>query len=206
MYFIVPATQTTEDMEEVDGTIRKKMFREALQDELQDLRSGSVLILERQGNKDAAEPKVESLTTGNNFGDSFITAIDKCDQNMLHAMGIPNLLIKNQDLGLGSGGTTEKQVEMFEMSIEQIAIKVSEVLIDQLIKTLITYNFSPKLVDHADNYGEFIIKPIRYVDYKVMAESAKILTEAGVIAPLVSEMDRKFIRNQLGIPNDHEDA
>jgi hypothetical protein len=203
MYFIVPATQTTEDTEELDGTIRKKMFREALQDELQDLKSGSVLILERQGNKDAPEPKVEALTTGNNFGDSFVTAINTCDQNMLHAMGIPNLIIRDEGRGLGSGGSAEKQVQMFEAMIEGIAIKITQVLIEQLIKTLITYNFYG--VPHADNYGEFIIKPIRYADYKIIADSAAILQKAGFVSPFTNPKDKAFFRSQLGIPNDDED-
>lgn len=200
MYFIVPATQTTEDIEELDGTVRKKMFREALQDELQDLKSGSVLILERQGNKDAAEPKVEALTTGNNFGDSFVTAINTCDQNMLHAMGIPNLIIRDEGRGLGSGGSAEKQVQMFESMIEGIAIKICNILIEQLISTLIKYNFGVQ-----DNYGEFIIKPMRYVDYKIIADSAAVLQEAGFVSPFTNPKDKAFFRSQLGIPNDDED-
>lgn len=203
MYFIVPATQTTEDVEDVDGTVRKKMFREALQDELQDLRSGSVLILERQGNKDAPEPKVAALTTGNNFGDSFKNAIEMCDQQMLHALGIPNLIIRDGSSGLGTGTSAEKQLEMFDMAITQIATKISQVLIEQLVKTIITYNFYG--VPDADNYGEFVIKPMRYVDYKIIADSAKALAEAGYVTPLTNAKDKAFFRSQLGIPNDDED-
>ena len=204
MYFIVPATQTTEDVEEQDGTIRKKMFREALQEEVQGLSSGSVLILERQGNKDAPEPKVAALTTGNNFGDSFVNAINLCDQNMLHALGIPNLIIRDEGRGLGSGGSAERQLEIFDMAITQIAIKVGQALVDQLIKPLIQYNFSSILVSDADDGGYFTIKPMRYVDYKVIADSAKTLTEAGIINPIINEKDRRHFRNLLAIPDEEE--
>lgn len=203
MYFIVPATQTTEDIEEVDGTVRKKMFREALQDELQDLRSGSVLILERQGNKDAPEPKVEALTTGNNFGDSFVNAIELCDKQMLHSLGIPNLIIRDGNSGLGTGTSAEKQLEIFDMAITQIATKVSQALIEQPIKTLIIYNFYG--VPDADNYGEFVIRPMRYADYKIIADSAAVLSEAGFVSPFTNAKDKAFFRSQLGIPNDDED-
>lgn len=205
MYFIVPATQTTEDIEDIDGTIRKKMFREALQEEVQSLSSGSVLILERQGNKDAPEPKVEALTTGNNFGDSFINAMNLMDQNMLHALGIPNLIIRDEGRGLGSGGSSERQLEIFDMAITQIAIKVSQVILEQIVGPLIRYNFSSVLVPDADDYGEFGIKPMRYVDYKVMSDSTKVLTDAGVISPITNKKDKMYIRNQLGIPNEDED-
>ena len=205
MYFIVPATQTTEDIEELDGTIRKKMFREALQEEVESLSSGSVLILERQGNKDSPEPKVEALTTGNNFGDSFINAINLMDQNMLYALGIPNLIVRDDNGGLGSGGSAERQLEIFDMAITQIAIKVTQVILQQAVKPLISYNYSSLLVKDANKSGTFVIKPMRYVDYKVMSDSTKVLTETGVISPMTNIKDKMYIRNQLGFPNDEEE-
>jgi hypothetical protein len=205
MYFIVPATQTTEDVEELDGTIRKKMFREALEEEVAGLSSGSVLILERQGNKDSPEPKVEALTTGNNFGDSFINAINLMDKNMLHALGIPNLIMRDEGSGLGSGRSPEIQLEIFDMAMTQVAIKITQVLLEQAITDLISYNYNPLLVKDATNTGTFAIKPMRYVDYKSMADSIKTLTEAGVVAPATNEKDKRYLRSQLGIPNDNED-
>ena len=96
-----------------------------------------------------------------------------------------------------------KQLEIFDMAITQIATKVSQALIEQFIKVLIMYNFYG--VPDADNYGEFIIKPMRYADYRIVADSAKTLADAGYVSPLTNAKDKAFFRSQLGIPNDDED-
>ncbi len=203
MYFIVPSTQTSEDVEDVDGTVRKKMFKESLEEEIKNLSSSSVLILERQGNKDSIEPKVGAITTGNNFGDSFIAAIKLMDENMLHALGIPNLIIRDENKGLGSGGSSERQLEIFDMAITQIATKIVQALLEQIIGPLIRYNFS--ITDaHIADVGEFAIKPMRYVDYASLATSLLTLTSAGIINASTDPRDKAFFRNQLGIPNEDE--
>ena len=122
---------------------------------------------------------------------------------MLHSLGIPNLIIRDGTSGLGTGTSAEKQLEIFDMAITQIATKVSQALIEQFIKVLIMYNFYG--VPDADNYGEFIIKPMRYADYRIVADSAKTLADAGYVSPLTNAKDKAFFRSQLGIPNDDED-
>ena len=45
---------------------------------------------------------------------------------------------------------------------------------------------------------------MRYVDYKVIADSARTLTEAGIINPIINEKDRRHFRNLLAIPDEEE--
>lgn len=196
----VPNQSTNEYVEDLDGESRAKSLREKVAEELSDMRSEAALVLTQIDKDHPVE--IGSLTTGNNFADAFTEAINMCDQNMMIGMGIPNLIIKDTNQGLGSSGSSERQVEMFHAYISSIYKEVVGAFLDQCILQLIQYNFDPRLFKEAYHPGHIKEKPLRWSETKTLIEGIEKMTKLGYVSPEQPE-DLNYTREILNMPH-HE--
>lgn len=193
----VPNQSTNEYMEDLDGNSRPKSLKEKVAEELSDMRSEAALVLTQIDKDHPVE--IGALTTGNNFADAFTEAINMCDQNMLIGLGIPNLIVKDNNQGLGSSGSSERQVEMFHAFISSLYKQVISAFLDQCILQLIQYNFDPRLNSEAYQPGSIKEKPLRWSETKTLIEGIRVFTELGYITPEES-VDRNYVREIINMP------
>ncbi len=202
VYAIVPPLDTKEMIEEPDGTVRPKTLQEMTVEQMQNLSNESVLVF-TQISKDQPV-QLGALTTGNNFSDAFQQAMDMCDLNMLHGLGIPNLLIKDNHSRMGSGGASERQLEIFNAFVGSLFDLIVGAFVEQAIAQLIQFNFDPKKNPKAYNAGKIQKKPTRVNELKVVTESIKALTELGFINP-TNPVDFRYVRELIDLPGREPD-
>lgn len=179
IYALVPAVPTMEKVEEADGNVRSKSMVELVEQKLTNIGSQSVIVLPKSNNGESIE--LNTLTTGNNFSDAFIKAIIDCDDNMLQGMGIPNLMTKDKNSGLGSSGSAERQVDTFQAKITQLYRQITDELINQLIHPLILWNFDHNTLPEARNKGGFTTRVTLYAEVDSYTKLLKVLLDAEII-------------------------
>jgi hypothetical protein len=197
IYAVVPMQPTKDDIEEPDGTTRKKWYHELATELLSDLRGQQSIVL-TQMDKDHPV-KLETLTTGNNFSDAFNQAIDLCDDNIMIAMGIPNLILKDKNQGLGTGGAAERQMEAYHMFIGEIYETITDAILEQVISPLILWNFDYQVYTEAYDPGGFGSKAIRTSENAVQATYIEKLVNMGIVDPTDSR-DRDWVRDLFNAP------
>jgi hypothetical protein len=193
----VPNQSTNEYVQDIDGESRPKTLQEKVSEELADMRSEAALVLTQIDKDHPVE--IGALTTGNNFADAFTEAINMCDQNMLIGMGIPNLIIKDSNQGLGSSGSSERQVEMFHAFVSSLYKEVIGAFLDQCILQLIQYNFDPRLIPEAYLPGSIKEKPLRWSETKTLIDGIERFTKLGYISP-EERSDRDYVREVINMP------
>jgi hypothetical protein len=197
IYVKVPPTATDEMVTEPDGEVRPKSMQEKVTEMLQDGVENESALVFTQISKDQPV-EVGALTTGNNFSDSFINAIDLCDDNMRAILGLPNLIMKDNIGGLGSGGTSERQIEQFNKMIASLFDFVIEHILNQAILQLIQYNFDARVIPEALHPGIIQCKPARDTELKTILDGIKNLFEPYQLNK--TEAERNYIKDLLGFP------
>jgi hypothetical protein len=200
IYAIVPNQPTKESITEPDGSTRNKYYHELASEMLEDLR-GQQSIVFSQTDKDHPV-SLGALTTGNNFSEAFNSAIELCDNNMMLGLGIPNLILKDQNNGLGTGGASERQMEGFHALVRELCRKILNEILEQLVSRIIKYNFDSREIIEAEEVGEFSIKPFRTSELDVVIKLIDKLTDKQFINP-ANPTDRNWVREMVGLPKEN---
>jgi hypothetical protein len=199
---IVPEEDTNEIVEEADGEKRKKRYFEAVGEEIESMNQNAenpFFVMEQP--KGDAKIEIKPLTTGNNYADAFINGLDYYESQILRGMAIPNLLFKDTNSKLGSGGSSERQMEAFVMFISSFFKKTQLCILNSIVKNLITLNYGdPSLLE--GGLGSFTELPLRVADIKDLASSAKQLGEAGIFNPNDTNQ-RQYYQDIFGLPHDN---
>lgn len=199
---IVPEEDTNEIIEEADGEKRKKRYFEAVGEEIESMNQNAenpFFVMEKPAGQDI---EVKPLTTGNNYADAFINGLDYYESQILRGMAIPNLLFKDSNSRLGSGGSSERQMEAFIMLISSFFKKTQLSVLNSVVKNLITLNFGdPNVIE--GGLGSFSELPLRVADIKDLASSAKQLMEAGIFNPADTNQ-RQYYQDIFGLPHETE--
>lgn len=85
--------------------------------------------------------------------DSFIASIDMCNKAMLRALLVPSLIFGNGD-GSGSFALGQEHAKTFDKICDGMNAGVKQVLIQQLVKQMVAYNF-PRSAWEKDGLGDF---------------------------------------------------
>lgn len=192
----VPNQSTQEMTETPGGELVPVSLRDQVKSEIENLENGSFFVVSQTDPNNKVEFK--SLTTGNNYGDTFERAIALCDQNMRLGMNIPNLLMEDSGHSMGSSGASERQLEVFEVFITSILESLTDSFLHQVVRPLIDYNFNPELHNTFD-LGTINFLPSRFADYQILYEGIYKMVEAGFIDSS-NEVDFNWARDMLGAP------
>ena len=194
VYAIVPIQQSDEQHPTED---RPMFYHEVVARELSEMRSEVGLVLTQLS---VDQPvKLEALTTGSNFASAFTDAINMCDLQMMTGLNIPNLIMRDTNSGLGSGQSSERQVEMYHHFITGIYQRVTQDFLSSVVAQLIQYNFDPRVVREAYEYGDLPQLPIRWSETKVLVDAIAMMTDKGYINSS-DDVDNNHVRDLLSFP------
>lgn len=194
VYAVVPIQQSDEQHPTED---RLMYYHEVVARELSEMRSEVGLVLTQLSTDQPV--KLEALTTGSNFASAFTDAIQMCDLQMMTGLNIPNLIMRDTNSGLGSSGSSERQVEMYHHFITGIYQRTTQDLLSSVVAQLIQYNFDPRIVREAYDYGSLPQLPIRWSETKVLVDAVAMLTDKGYISAS-DEADNNHVRDLLSFP------
>jgi hypothetical protein len=189
-YAITPPGVTPELMLDITtGKMRNKTIREATEEALENLRYSNALVFQNPTRDDVFE--VGTLTTGNNFGDSFKDAITNCNKAIFTGLMIPKLLLEEGSGGLSNPGKVHW--ETFRLMIQAFAKEIVEPFTEQVIGRLIKLNFNDT------RPGKFIIEAFDASTAEIIASVLKDFVSTGIIDPS-NENDLDDIRERFGLP------
>lgn len=161
---------------------------------LANLQSGTALALSAKGDgKDSRLPEVKATFPGSGVGDSFNQAVSYLNKMICRGMLIPSLVF-DEGSRSGSYALGESHFDSFMLTIRSIYVQLTDILLDQLIRRLVEYNFGPQ-----DEYGTFQEKPPGEDQIKVLSEAFLALTTGGYLDPAIQE-DLNYVRVATGLP------
>lgn len=197
IYVKVPNIHTGKTVIGVDGEPEPVTLYDEVVEAVENLSDQNALVL-TQNSKDQPVD-IGTLTTGNNFSDSFIQAIQFCDENMIMGLGIPNLLFRDKTSTLGSGQAGETQLEVFNSFIDSFYMLVSEHILEQIVGNLIDLNFSRDLHPLGQHRGVFTKRPPRFSDLKVVIAAIETLDNLGYVNKN-NKTDFDWVRDLVNAP------
>lgn len=95
---------------------------------------------------------IEHVPQASNASD-FLQAIQQCDRGIMRALLLPSLIFTGGD-GSGSYALGQEHAKTFDKICDGILAGLEQVLIQQLVRELISYNF-PESVWKKDGFGSF---------------------------------------------------
>ena len=197
IYVKVPNIHTGKTQLGPDGEPEPVTLFDEVTEAVDNLSDQNALILTQNSKDQPVE--IGTLTTGNNFSDSFIRAIQFCDENMIMGLGIPNLLFRDKTSTLGSGQAGETQLEVFNSFIDSFYMLVTEHILDQIVGNLIDINFSRDLHPLGEHRGTFTKKPPRFSDLKVVIDAIEVLDNLGYVNKN-NKTDFDWVRDLVSAP------
>jgi len=157
---------------------------------LGDLQSQTALAMKTTGENKA---DVKTLANGGaGVGEAFNTAVAYFNKMIYRGLLLPSLVSDEGNSGSYSLGI--KHFDTFQSVLDSIYNNLTEVLLEQLIRRLIEYNFGPQ-----DDYGSLPQRNLSEEDKKIMSEIFGQMVDKGVLEPNV-QADFDFMRASLGIP------
>lgn len=154
---------------------------------LQSLQTGSGVVL-------TPGLVLEFLQTQRPLGDDFFKAIDEyCNKMTFRGMLTPSLIADKS--GTGSYSQSQTHFEAFLFVIDKLRREIIEVLLDQLIRKLIMWNFGIQ-----KSWGNFQFKEFKPDVGKLLSEIVGTATTQGYLSP---DRYEDFIagREMMGLPN-----
>lgn len=161
---------------------------------LENIQSGTGLAF-HAGNKDAGnETKISTLTNGGSgIGEAFEKAVLYLNKMELRGLLVPSLMADDGG-GKGSYALGQAHFAVFDMTITSIYKGLTEVLLEQVVRRMIEYNFGKQ-----KNYGSFTEIKLAQEDRNVLSECFMNLTNSGWITPQNQE-DMDAVRDAMKLP------
>lgn len=141
---------------------------------------------------------IEIVYPSRNFGEDFRIFIEYLNKSIFRALQIPSLLTDVGDTG-GSYSLGQEHKRLFIQSVDFILFELIDVLLDQLVRKMIVYNFGEQ-----DDYGDFSIASADPEAEKLLSEIAEKLINTG-LADLSRLDDYNKLRAQFGLSMLSED-
>lgn len=165
---------------------------------LENVQNGTAMALsakESGSGQGGQLPRVETVATGGaGTGDAFDLAVSYLNKMLCRGLLIPSLVF---DEGARSGSLAlgTSHFYGFLLMVRALFTQLKEVLLDQFISRLITYNFGPQ-----KDWGDFAQRPPSAEELKLYSEIFSNLVDSGVVDPTIEE-DFKHARSVMGLPD-----
>lgn len=166
---------------------------------LANLQNGTALVLSAKEAGGAGQggqlPKVDSLAGGGSgVGEAFDRALSYLNKMLSRGLLVPSLIF-DEGSRSGSYALGTSHFEGFLLMTRSLFGQLKEVLLDQLISRLITYNFGPQ-----KDWGDFQGRSLSAEELKLYSEIFSNLVDSGMVDPAIEE-DFKYARNVMGLPD-----
>ena len=126
------------------------------------------------------------------IGQDFDLILRFCDKMFFRAFLMPSLVADNSDKGAFAQSKTHFKTFLF--SLDKLKLDVSEVLLDQLIRKIVEWNFGAQ-----EEWGEFQHKDFDPETGEIFSKIFAQVTEKGYLTPELYE-DLRYVRETLGMP------
>jgi hypothetical protein len=110
---------------------------------------------------------------------AFIDTINLCNKSLMRALLIPSLVFSDGD-GSGSYALGQEHAETFDAILDGMNAGLKQVLIDQLIREIIAFNF-PESMWKKDGFGDFTKRDFSQSERDKMMEMYEKGINTGVI-------------------------
>lgn len=192
---IVPYALTANVVEDpITNLPRKETLAEATARSLSNSNTSTAMVIEEPPLGTTQEKvRLQTLTTGNNFGDSYLNVLHEFDSEILIGLGVPPLLFLEQKQGLGSGTLSATQADYYKQTLVTLFKEFVEPFTEQVIGRLVKLNFG------IDDYGHFEFNPFDIAS----AEKFSLIMVAGAelgIFDFSQAEDLQKARVALGFP------
>jgi len=138
---------------------------------------------------------IETIQQSSN-ADVFIASIDLCNRSILRALLIPSLIFGSGD-GSGSYALGQEHARTFDKICDGVNAGLEHVLLQQLIKPLIAYNF-PKAAWEKDGLGGFSKRQLTQDEIQKEMEVVERAVNVGAI-DMNDLNDLNQIREKMGL-------
>lgn len=183
----IAVAETTDTENSLLGSLHAGKSRgEVILAMLQKLSGGGALVLQ-------PGEKVMFQELASSIGKDFEGCIGYLNRMILRALLIPMLVLESSDGGSDALG--EKHWEFFLGTMESLLDEVEQVLIEDLIKPLVAYNFGIQ-----ESYGCFTRVPIEPSNLEILCNAFYSLTNNGYMTPAMDK-DLDFVRKKVGLTN-----
>ncbi len=161
--------------------------------QLKNIQNGTGFTLRSSDPAINGETKVEAITTGGSgIGESFDKAVQYLNKMLLRGMLVPSLIF--DEGSRGSYALGESHFSIFNLSVTNIFNRLTETLIEQLVRRLIELNFGRQV-----DYGKFVENEVENGDVKLLSEAFFQLTNSGYLDSQV-QGDFDAVRLKMGLP------
>lgn len=192
IYATVPNIQTGREIVDsyAEGGKRPETIADSAAMAISNIHLGTGLVLE---NPDPLNPvKLDTLTTGNNYGTTFENFIAHLDRSIYKGLLIPQTIF-SETTGGGINSTSKTHFEVFKLMLRSLYAEFVEPFVEQVIGRLIRYNFNES------NPGEFPFLPFDPSMAEVLSKMLDKMVGMGALDPSDIE-DLNYIRTTLGAP------
>lgn len=125
------------------------------------------------------------------LGADFLAAIQYCNRSIHQAIGLPSLVADSGSVGSYSLG--QEHSATFQLIVTSILEDLIDILLDQLVRPLLEYNFGPQ-----EDLGDFSVDVFDPVLAKATAEASAVLLNSGVAdASRLADLNLLRERNDL---------
>lgn len=157
---------------------------------LSDLHSQEAIAMTSSGENKA---DVKTLTNGGTgVGEAFNAALSYFNKMIYRGLLLPSLI--GDEGAKGSYSLGQKHFDTFQAVLDSIYENLTEVLIDQLVRRLIEYNFGPQ-----DSYGKFPQRKLSDEDKEILMKIFKDAVDTGFI-DAEDQADMDYVRSSLDMP------
>jgi len=189
-YAVVPSGVTPDLVNDpATGKTRNMTIREAAETAMSNMHRGTALVFQRPSMQD--DIKIDTLTTGNNFGSVFLDAINYYNRAIFRGLLIPQLLLEEGSAGLSSPGQIHWNT--FRLMVKALAREIVEPFCKQVIGRMIQLNYRDT------RCGGFVIDPYDPSAAQTMASIFDKLVTNGFLSRS-DEDDINEVREMFGLP------
>lgn len=170
------------------GQERQMTVQESLERQLEEFKLGGKNVMLMGYNDPQSQPQVDVITTGNNFGHTFIEVISFCDAKKLQSFMIPFGLF---DYDTNQESTNiERQAELFFRSVRVKAEQAMKRFLGQTIHRMIKINF-PEVTEPPTLVVRDLVRP---EDRVALMQMVSGLSRYGYLNP-TEEEDWQMVRD-----------
>lgn len=157
---------------------------------LDDLQSQEAIAMTNSGENKA---DVKTLTNGGTgVGEAFISALNYVNKMIYRGLLLPSLI--GDEGSKGSYSLGQKHFDTFQSVLDSIYENLTDVLIDQLVRRLIEFNFGTQ-----NNYGKFPQRKLSDENKEILMKIFSDAVDRGILDS-DDQADLDYMRTSLDIP------
>lgn len=186
----VPDPENPKNQDGTDNTISNIEYMAKI---LANLQNGTGIAM-ASGTADEKTDIKSLFGGGAGMGEAFHNLVTYLNKMMFRGLLVPSLVF-DEGQKSGSYALGQSHFDIFQMTLDSTYKKLTEALLEQLVRPLIEMNFGPQ-----KDYGGFPEKEMSETDKQMLATIFLQMTNAGYLSPEIQD-HYEYVANTLGFPD-----